>query len=369
MKKMIVYFVILILLLTTIISAVVYHEAGAAPTARELAEFEKLPYFKNGKFQNPPSLEILRDNSNEDKMSVAGLFRLLFFSPHRPSKPLPQKKLTKETFSEQPGDNVVYWLGHASGIMELNGKRIGIDMVFDNASPLPLSVRRFQKSPLPRQDLPPLDYIVLTHNHYDHLERQTVRSIKNGHFIVPLGVKNALTGWGIPAERITELGWNESFERDGIKITAVEGIHFSGRSLTDSNQTLWNSYVIKTLRHNIFWGGDSGYGEHYAKIGKEYGPFDWAALEIDAWNGGWPEIHMFPEQVVQSAADLRAGRLLPIHWGVYDLGWHPWDKSVNLVAAAAEKKALKLMTPQMGEKLIPGITPTSSWWHRDNAAN
>ena len=359
MKKMILGFIVFLLLLSAGGAFYAYREMGKAPTAEELKAFEKLPYFKNGKFQNP---ELPASAWNGDYEDKADLLKLLFTKSYAPQQTLPQVKLSKTSFAEKPGDNIIYWLGHAATIVELNGKRIGIDLVFGNASPLPMTVRRFQEAPLERSELPELDYILLTHNHYDHLERKTVRSIKKGHFIVPYGVKTALIGWGIDEERISEIGWNESFEAEGLKFTAVEGMHFSGRSLTDKNQSLWNSYVIETPQRRVFWGGDSGYGRYFAAVGKKFGPFDWAALEIDAWNGGWPGIHMFPEQVVAAAEDLQAQHLLPIHWGAYSLGGHVWNKSINRVVEKAKGKRFDVMTPQMGEKLIPGKTKTQHWW-------
>lgn len=336
-------------------------EMSAAPTPEELKSFEKLPYFKNGQFRNPEPVRPPMTGEYEDK---ANLLKLLFSKSHGPEKPAATRRLTQTSFPETPENGAVYWLGHSSAILELNGKRIGVDPVFDNASPVPLTVKRYQPAPITREELPKLDYILLTHNHYDHMEQKTVRSIRNGHFIVPYGLKTALTRWGIAADRITEIGWRETFEQDGLKITAAEGIHFSGRSLSDGNQTLWNSYIIETPDQKIFWGGDSGYGRHYAEIGRQFGPFDWAALEIDAWNGGWPGIHMFPDQTVRAAVDLKAKRLLPIHWGVYDLAWHDWQKSINRIVDLIRDKPIELMTPEMGEKLTPGKTKTTFWWQK-----
>lgn len=359
MKKMIWGITAVLVLLSAFAIGGIVREIGKVPAKAELDSYGHLPYFKNGRFQNQEPVQLLYGGDDKDEMSLA---KILFSSPHNPKRPLPQKELKHSSFGKDAGNNAVYWLGHSSAILELNGKRIGVDLVFDNASPIPFTVRRFQKPPLDRSELPELDYILLTHNHYDHLERKTVQRIKKGHFIVPYGVKQTLSGWGIGPERITEIGWGESFEEGGIKITAVEGIHFSGRSLSDNFKSLWNSYIIKTPRQNIFWGGDSGYGKHFAEIGDKHGPFDWAALEIDAWNGRWPDIHLFPEQAVQAALDLKAARLLPIHWGAYDLGYHQWDTSINRVTEAAGGKPLELMTPAMGEKLLPGVTPTAKWW-------
>lgn len=359
MKKMILFITVIIIAFIAALGVFAYGELGTAPTAEEQEKFSKLPYYKDGKFQNPQEPAKPLQTPYEDKMVF---WKLLLSDEHAPQKPLPIVSLNKSDFSAIPADNAIYWLGHASTLVELNGKRLGIDLVFGNASPIPYTVRRYQKSPVERSELPKLDYIILTHNHYDHLEKQTVKNLPEGHFIVPLGVKTALTGWGIAPERITEIGWNETLKLDGLKITAVKGIHFSGRSLTDGNKTLWNSYVLQTPEHTVFWGGDSGYGAHYKEISDKYGPFDWAALEIDAWNGGWPGIHMFPEQMLQAAEDLRAKYVLPIHWGVYSLGNHDWNKSINRIYENARNKPYQLMTPKMGEKLIPGETKTSAWW-------
>lgn len=335
------------------------NEAGKFPSAGDLSAYEGVKNFAAGKFWNTKSVVYDFDGDHEDKMNMASL---IFMTKHAPEKPIPQVRLNKEAFPAVPEDLAVYWLGHASAILEIGGKRLGTDLVFGNASPVPFTVRRYQDAPLKRRDLPKLDYILLTHNHYDHLERATVRSIKEGVFIVPLGLGVTLKGWGIAPERIVELDRGDVFERDGVKIRAVEGIHFSGRSLWDADKTSWNSYIISAAGKNVFWGGDSGYGKHYAEIGEKYGPFDFAALEIDAWNGGWPDIHLFPEQAVRAAKDLKAKTMLPIHWSVYDLGFHPWDKSIKRVAEIAEREGMPLATPKQGEKYITEKTKTSKWW-------
>jgi L-ascorbate metabolism protein UlaG (beta-lactamase superfamily) len=259
----------------------------------------------------------------------------------------------------------LYWLGHSSAILELGGKRLLIDPVFDNAAPVPFMVRRYDEAPMKREDLPDVDYIVITHNHYDHLEKKTVRFIQKGRFIVPLGLGVLLRGWGIDADRITELGWGDSFEQDWLTITAVEGVHFSSRSFWDRNKTLWVAYVVKCNQKNrksIFWSGDTGYGDHFARIREEHGPFDLAAIEIDGWNTGWPSSHLFPDEAVQAALDLGAEYILPVHWGVFDLAMHSWNKSIDAFMEKSEAHTFKTLTPQMGERIVPGETLTKLWW-------
>ena len=207
-----------------------------------------------------------------------------------------------------------------------------------------------------------MDYVVITHNHYDHLEKKTVRSIPKGRFIVPLGVGAALRGWGIAPDRITELGWGEKFEEDGLTITAVEGVHFSGRGFFDRNKTLWVSYIVASKRKNSFWSGDTGYGEHFTRFKEEYGPFDLAAMEIDGWNAGWPRSHMSPKESSQAAEDLGARHILPVHWGVFDLALHPWHESIDMFMEEAKTKKFGVLTPKIGERVIPGETATPFWW-------
>jgi L-ascorbate metabolism protein UlaG (beta-lactamase superfamily) len=277
--------ILTILLLTVLVAFMVYFyimgEFEEAPSAEEEAVYARLDYYRDGRFRSPR--EIVFDF---DKVGRSSVWRFFTRSPNAPDKPLPKVALDGSSFPAQPADYALYWLGHSAAVLELGGKRLLFDPVLDNAAPLPFIVRRYDEAPIRRKDLPDADYIVITHNHYDHLEKKTVRSLRKGRFIVPLGVGAALRGWGIGADRITELGWGEKFEEDGLEITAVEGVHFSGRSFFDRNKTLWASYIVRAGGKNIFWSGDTGYGEHFARFGREYGPFDLAVIEIDGWNAG-----------------------------------------------------------------------------------
>ena len=342
-----------------------FNEFGKNPTKEEIASYEKLSYFKDGIFQSPEKISRYPDNIRNGPIS---LFRLAKTSPFAPKGKLPKIELNKDSFSETPDDFALYWLGHSSAIMEIGGKRIIFDPVLCNAAPIPFAAPRFDKAPIKRKDLPKADYIVITHDHYDHLEKKTVQSIKDGHFIVPLGVKTALRGWGIKENRITELGWDDVFEKDGLKFIAHEGIHYSGRNFGKRDKTLWNSYIIISDNLKIFWGGDIGYGEAPERAGKEfrragekYGPFDLAVLEIDGWNPGWPNTHLFPNEVVLAAKDLNAKNVLPIHWAVFDLALHPWHESIDMVLDEAKDTDINILTPKMGEKINLN-SKTILWW-------
>lgn len=351
-------FLLVILILVTATAFYVWQEFGDNPSADEEATYAKLPYYHNGEFQSPQKLVFDFKNVRN---GGAGFARFLAQSPFAPQGSLPMIHLDRESFGKKSAEFAIWWLGHSSAIMEMDGKRIIIDPVLGNAAPIPFVVPRYGQAPIKRENFPEADYIVITHNHYDHLERRTIQAIKSGHFIVPLGVGSALRGWGVAENRISELGWGDRFEKDGLVIAAEEGIHYSNRSPFNRNKTLWNSYVLLGEKNKIFWSGDTGYGDHFVRIGAKYGAFDFAAIEIDGWNTGWVNTHLFPKEVVQAALDLNAKRILPIHWGVFDLALHPWHESIDMVLEEAKGTELKIMTPKMGEK-ISLESETSYWW-------
>lgn len=298
-----------------------------------------------------------------------GFMRFFKISPNAPTFPLPKKMISKNDFSERPSKFAAWWFGHSSIIIELDGKRILFDPVFENAGPLPIITRRYDVSPIKREELPEIDIVIITHDHYDHLEAATIQwlAAKNIEYIVPLGVGARLEGWGVQKNHITELGWDEYTTSGTLKITALPGIHYSGRSYNDRDKTLWASFAIKGLEKNLFISGDTGYGKHLREIGEKYGPFDLAFVEIDGWNKGWPLTHLFPDQVIQLCEDIDAKLLFPIHWATFDLALHPWDESIQMVAEMATEHDIELVTPILGEKVIPGISQTSNWWENPTA--
>lgn len=355
---------IILLILTGGIAYHVKEQFGSIDSLEERnAKYAGLSYYstETGEFISPEKLPFYPDKTTGGD---PGFARFLKTSPYAPELPLPKNKITKSDFSKTPSDFATYWLGHSTVILELDGKRIIFDPVFKNAGPLPIITRRYDESPLPRKELPEIDLVVITHDHYDHLETATIKFLakKNVDFIVPLGVGARLEGWGVSPKNITELGWEEETTYETLKITALPGIHYSGRSNSDRNQTLWAAYAIKGKDKNIFCSGDTGYGKHLKKIGEKHGPFDMAFVEIDGWNNGWPLTHLFPDQVIQLCKDVKTKLMLPTHWGTFDLALHPWRESIQMVADKAEENDIELVTPVMGKKVIPGVTPTSNWW-------
>ena len=249
------------------------------------AKYAGLSYYSSetGEFISPEKLPFYPEQTTGGD---PGFVRFLKTSPYAPEQPLPKNKLSKNDFSEPPSDFATYWFGHSTVVLELDGKRILFDPVFKNAGPLPIITKRYDESPLQRDELPEIDLVILTHDHYDHLEMATIKFLadKDLRFIAPLGVGARLEGWGVPSNKITELGWEQETIYDALKITALPGIHYSGRSNSDRNQTLWASYAIKGNDKNIFNSGDTGYGKHLKEIGEKYGPFDMASMAKDGRN-------------------------------------------------------------------------------------
>lgn len=339
------------------------NQFGLLPFSHGKEGYEKLDYYKDGVFISAKEMRIIPENLDGD----ISWTNFLKKSKNAPKTALPKVELNKNSFASIPENFALYWLGHSSAIVELDGKRLIIDPVLENAAFLPGIARRFDSSPLKREEIPEVDIVLITHDHYDHLEADTMKYLSKREgikFIVPLGVGKRLKRWGISENSIYELGWEESVEFESIKIIALEGIHYSGRIMIDKNRTLWASYAIKSKDKNIFWSGDTAYGEHFKKIGEKHGPFDLAGLEIDGWNDAWVNIHLTPEEAVKVAKELRAEIVLPLHWGTFDLAFQPWKKSINLFKEEADKNGVSILTPIQGEKVIPGISETKDWWNR-----
>lgn len=361
MTKTIFFTLLVLTVLAGVFTRYLFEQFGRTPSATELKNYERLSYFKDGAFVSPMDTSV-HPEKMENKGGMAGFFLQAMKTP---KINMPQEKLNRQSFPAQPAELAVYWLGHSSLILEIGGKRLLADPVFGHASLVPVLFGRYIESPLKRADLPDTDIVLITHNHYDHLERATIRALRDKPvtFVVPLGTASALKGWGVPAENIRELGWNEVYRDGTLEIIARPGAHYSGRRGSDKNKTLWNGYVIRNNGKNVYLSGDTGYKENlFKETGEQYGPFDLALLEIDAWNSGWPAIHLFPDQAVRAAQDVRAKEFVPTHWGVFNLALHPWNESVRLAARHAREKGVKMSTPLMGQKYVPGQTVTQNWW-------
>jgi L-ascorbate metabolism protein UlaG (beta-lactamase superfamily) len=259
------------------------------------------------------------------------------------------------------------WLGHSTVYLEVDGVRILTDPVWsERASPLRwLGPKRFFKPVIALEDLPVPQVVVISHDHYDHLDRATVRRIRHwpARFIVPLGVGGHLADWGVPRERITELDWWETARVEDLEVTCTPARHASGRWLFDKDKTLWGGFAFIGPRHRVYFSGDTGMFAGFREIGGRLGPFDLTMIEAGAYDRTWPDWHLGPEQAVRAHALVRGGTLLPLHWGLFDLAAHGWTEPIERVLAAARTAGAGVCTPRPGESFEPGLPAASTpWW-------
>lgn len=285
-----------------------------------------------------------------------------------PDQPTDMLHLTAADLANAP-DQSLWRLGHSTLLLKLEGKFWLTDPVFaERASPFSfIGPKRFQAPPIDLHDLPAIEAVILSHDHYDHLDKATVLAIqqKVGHFITPLGVGDRLIGWGIPATKVQQLDWWQETQVGSLRMIATPSQHFSGRSLTDRNHTLWASWVILTPHSRLFFSGDSGYFDGFKQIGDRFGPFDITMMENGAYNKNWADIHMSPEQTVQAHIDLRGKWLLPIHNGTFDLAMHAWTEPLDRVTAIASQRDVEVSTPRFGERVaVHAPTQGYAWWHQ-----
>lgn len=286
-----------------------------------------------------------------------------------PASPLPTTQPDLQAFMAPGTDLKVIWLGHSSLLIRMAGKTILIDPVLSGAaSPFPFLVKRFQPAPLEYEELPPIDFIVLSHDHYDHLDMKAARFFrdKNVSFITPLGVGEHLKYWGVPARNITELDWWESHQAGDITFTATPAQHASGRRLfSGRDETLWASWVMSDPSHKIFFSGDSGYDKHFKDIGDKEGPFDIAFMDSGQYNEKWREVHLLPEEGIQAFQDVNAKILFPIHWGVFNLSWHTWYEPITRIHALSAARDIPIIAPIPGDIVTIGKQAAGLLWWED----
>ncbi len=337
---------------------------GKAPSGDRLELLKKSPHYKNGRFENlSPTPQIVVESSKFRLISRLLLAKV----PER--KPLGILPSAKTDLLNIPSDsNVMVWFGHSSYFMQINGKRILVDPVLSgHASPIPGMIKPFKGTDIYSvADLPDIDYLFITHDHYDHLDYKTIRLSKSkiGKIICGLGVGSHLEFWGCDTSKIIERDWYDAVElEDGFKVQVTPARHFSGRSFSRNN-TLWVSFVLQTPSLKIFMGGDGGYDTHFAEIGDKHGPFDLAIIENGQYNLAWRFIHTLPEQVLQAARDLNARRLFPVHSSKFALGRHPWDEPLVKITELNKSYNIPLITPMIGElvDLNNKQQQFSQWW-------
>ena len=283
-----------------------------------------------------------------------------------PTQAIPVHAITQQQLLDAP-DRSLFRLGHSTVLLKLNGHFWLTDPVFsERASPVQWAgPQRFHQPPISIGELPPIKGVILSHDHYDHLDYAAVMQLagKVEHFITPTGVGDRLIGWGIPAAKVRQLGWWQSTQVAGLKLVATPAQHFSGRTMGDRNKTLWASFVIEDRDIRVFFSGDSGYFDGFKDIGDKYGPFDLTMVETGAYDPQWPDVHMQPEESLQAHIDLRGKVMLPIHNGTFDLSLHAWHDPFDRIAQLAAERRLPLATPEIG-KVLDIVAPMAghNWW-------
>jgi len=314
-------------------------------------------------------------NITPQRQSTGGLIKSLrlawqfaFDKPARtvPEGDIPVRPITREQLLAAP-DASLFRLGHSTLLMKLRGEFWLTDPVFaERASPFQwLGPKRFHQPPISIEELPPIKGVILSHDHYDHLDQDAILRLaaKTEHFLTPLGVGDRLIAWGIDAAKVQQRDWWQSVSVGGVECVLTPAQHFSGRGLRDGNQTLWGSWVILADDLRVFFSGDSGYFDGFKTIGDTYGPFDVTLVETGAYNQQWPYVHMQPEETLQAHLDLRGKWLLPIHNGTFDLAMHTWHEPFDRIAALAAQQGVRLATPCMGEPLnLRQPHAGTHWW-------
>jgi L-ascorbate metabolism protein UlaG (beta-lactamase superfamily) len=340
---------------------------GKYSSGERLERIKKSPNYKDGRFQN---LAKTSDMGGESSFNFYGIIKELFFTRNGRRKPpaeLPSVKTDLKSLSAQ--EDIIIWLGHSSFFLQLHGKKILIDPVLDGyASPTSLYNRSYKGSDIYySEDFPDIDYLLISHDHYDHLDYETVKKLKPKikKVITGLGVGAHFEHWGYDKNIILEKDWYETAALDNaLDITFTPARHRSGRGLK-SNQTLWGSFVIKTPSSKIFYSGDSGYGPHFAHIGNVYGPFDIVLMECGQYSKYWRSSHMTPEEVVKASMDLKSEKLMTGHWAKFTLSMHDWDEPITRVLEESKNKNMPLLYPMIGEKVnIKTTVTTEKWWEK-----
>jgi len=337
---------------------------GKLPRGARQQRIEQSPNYRNGSFQNLAETPMMIEG-----VSYFSIMREFFKDkPERyPHARIPTVKTNLKTWrSDKPS---IIWFGHSSYLIVMDGKRILVDPVFSNRpSPVQyLGIKSFEGARVySADDFPEIDVLIITHDHYDHLDYNSIAQLKSKaiKFYAPLGVGQHLVHWGVQESFITEFDWWDTEEIfPGMQLTATPARHFSGRGFI-RNKSLWTSYVLKSETHNFFIGGDSGYDAAFKTIGEKHGPFDIALLECGQYDRQWPLIHMMPEETVQASIDLNAKVLMPVHWGKFALANHAWKDPVERAKKQAEVLQVKIATPKIGEPIILGSElPNEEWWN------
>lgn len=335
---------------------------GAKATGERRARMERSPQWRDGAFRNPQPLV------NHVLWSLTAYFKA---SPHTaPAEQLVPVAVDPRRFDVPPASGLrLTWLGHATTLVELDGVRILTDPMWsERASPVSWAgPRRWYAPPISLDQLPAIDAVVISHDHYDHLDMASVVALKDRttRFIVPLGVGAHLAYWGVSEDKILELDWWEETQVGKVRVVATPARHASGRTLFDQDSKLWAGYAFVGPEHRVFFSGDTGRFPAQKEIGERLGPFDVSMIETGQYHPAWPDWHIGPEQAVLAHQDIRGGVMLPIHWALLTLAYHGWTEPIERVLVAAQQASVPVLTPRPGEAIEPTTSPAlARWWPR-----
>ncbi|AKQ66383.1 Outer membrane protein romA [Myxococcus hansupus] len=345
---------------------------GANAEGARLARMKASSRYKDGIFTNTAG----------DRVALNGptwstLKEMLFGTQQRtPPAPLPMEQDVAAALAKPPETGLrVTWLGHSTLLVEIDGFRVLTDPIWgERASPTTIAgPKRFHPPPLPLEALPDVDAILISHDHYDHLDMPTIRALASRKvpFYAPLGVGAHLEQWGVPAERVVELDWWQevSLGEGRLRVVATPAQHFSGRGLTDRNSTSWTSWTLLGAQHRVFFSGDTGLTDEFEEVGRRFGPFDVAMFEVGAFHPSWGSIHLGPQQALKAHEMVKGRTLLPIHWGTFNLALHAWDAPANELVAEARERGVSLLTPILGHPVEPTKERSdTAWWSTVRAA-
>ncbi|EZQ17110.1 MBL fold metallo-hydrolase [Pseudomonas sp. G11-1] len=340
---------------------------GELPQGERLARIEASPNYVNGAFQNLMDTPFLTEGATQLSIQIDN-FRAEKGTP-RPEQEIPTAKT--DLHALDPNEDIAVWLGHSSWYVQVGGKRLLIDPVFsDYAAPVPGLIAAFAGTNLySADDMPPIDVLLITHDHYDHVDYPTIMALKPlvNQVVAGLGTGAHFESWGYDPARIHELDWHDTHEVDDLLIHATPARHYSGRTFT-RNQSLWVGFVLETPLQRLFFSGDSGYGDHFTDIGQRYGPFEWVTLDSGQYDPRWAYLHMNPEQAAQAASDLGTDALTPAHVGRFTLAPHDWHDPFERLTDASEDQRYELWTPMIGQAVyFDGRAQAfESWWQTES---
>ena len=344
---------------------------GENPGGYRLEKIKQSPNYQNGSFQNFNYTPVLAEGYSYYDVIYDNYIRKK--PNHYPKGTIPSVKT--DLLNLPIDENVLVWFGHSSYFLQINKKRILVDPVFSgNASPLPNTVKSFTGTDIYSVDeLPQIDYLFISHDHYDHLDHKTILALRNkvDKVVCGLGVGSHFEKWGYDTDKLIEKDWYQNIELDKDFIVFIEPArHFSGRGLTRNN-TLWASYLIQTPDFKIYLGGDSGYDSHYKDIGDKHGPIDLAILDNGQYDKAWRYIHNLPEDVLKAAGDLNAKRVFPVHSSKFALAAHSWDEPLSKITALNKDIGIPLVTPKIGELVNLNNTEQQfeNWWEKKDDKN